>query len=386
MYLGTKQQSIKVSTNAVNFKESASMSGTQIKSTQASPLSTGRIATSGRIIATSGSITTSGTRPPQTTCGKTVASELIDLKSITPPGRPKVIIFINMPAAGGWSTRRDTIRNTWLSTVKNYSIAYRFFTDSIDVKPEIIKALEKEREQFKDIEFIPTRPGYWLTHRYLFAMFWGYKHYDFKFYLKFDDDYFVCLNNLMTDIQYRMNEKLLYWGWFECDPKMVAMDEGFLILSVDLVEEIIKRNNSLCCHPFGGQMIAMWMNRLEREGYDITYFPDNNRLMHIRSNFKQGPSKDMCKKLLGIHQAYPKYMQQYWNLTKDTWFSLKKDDFEKVERKPFDAYCKLKKEWDWRVLGSFWRHEPKPCWLPGLQWDSRLQKYRNVQSREKEEK
>ncbi|KAK3746548.1 hypothetical protein QZH41_005605 [Actinostola sp. cb2023] len=321
------------------------------------------------------------TNVPIYVCGN--STDYIDMKSITPEGRPKVDIFINIPVAGTWTIRRNIIRNGWLSTVKNYSVAYRFFTDGIGVDPKVLEALKKEQEEFKDLVIIPTKNGYWLTHRYLHAMFWGYKHYDFKYYLKADDDYFICLNNLMNDLQYRHKEKFLYWGHFGCERKMIAMDEGFVIISIDLAQEIIKRNNSLCCSPFGGQMIAMWVNLLEHEGYDVTYFPDNSRLMHYRSYLKK-PSNDMCKRLLGIHQSYPKYMKLYWNMTKDSWYSLKKEDFEKVERKEYKDYCSLPKGWDWRVLGSFYRKEPKPCWQPGLTWPD-LEKIKAIRSRENDE-
>ncbi|KAK3746544.1 hypothetical protein QZH41_005604 [Actinostola sp. cb2023] len=225
------------------------------------------------------------TNVPIYVCGN--STDYIDMKAITPEGRPKVDIFINIPVAGTWTIRRNIIRNGWLSTAKNYSVAYRFFTDGIGVDPKVLEALKKEQEEFKDLVLLPTKNGYWLTHRYLHAMFFGYKHYDFKYYLKADDDYFICLNNLMNDLQYRHKEKLLYWGHFGCERKMIAMDEGFVIISIDLAQEIIKRNNSLCCSPFGGQMIAMWVNLLEHEGYDVTYFPDNSRLMHYRSSLKK---------------------------------------------------------------------------------------------------
>ena len=318
---------------------------------------------------------------PIVICGN--ASDLIDLDAITPKGRAKVDIFINIPAAGHLYIRRKIIRNSWLSTSQNYSMAYRFFTDGIGIQKELMDKLKEEQAQFKDLEFLPTKKGYWLTHRYLFAMFWAYEHYDFLFYMKVDDDYFVCLNNLMNDLQYRKHERLLYWGYFRCERKMVIMDEGFLIISVDLAREFIKRNNSLCCSPFGDQMIAMWINRLEHKGYDVTYFPDNSRLMHYRKYLKNEQS-DMCRKILGVHQAYPKHMARYWNLTRHNWFSSKKDEFLKVERKKYSKYCDLPKGWDWRVLNPFWRKEPKPCWQPGLSWPD-LEKYKAVQSRELEE-
>ena len=158
----------------------------------------------------------------------------------------------------------------------------------------------------------------------------------------------------------------------ECDPRMVAMDEGFGILGVDLIHELMRRNNSLCCHPFGGQMIAMWMNRLESEGYNVTYFADNDCIVHYRKDLKI--HTHLCRDLLGIHQAYPKYMKEYWNLTRHSWFN-KTYSFRKVQRKEYRDYCQEPKGWDWRVLFEFYRHKPKFCWTPGLEWP-RLQKYK----------
>lgn len=311
-------------------------------------------------------------------CGN--ASDLVDLNTVRQEGRPKVDVFINMPVAGHHFIRRKAIRETWLSTAKNYSLAYRFFTDGIGIEPEQLVKLKKEQEEYQDLELIPTKQGYWFSHRFLFGMFWGYEHYDFLFYFRVDDDYFVCLNNLMNDIQYRKDEQLLYWGWLDCDPKMVAIDEGFLLTSVDLVEELIKRNNSMCCHPMGGQMVAMWVNRLEHEGYDVTYFGDNSRLKHYRKYLKKEDG-GICKSVIGIHESYPVYMYRYWNITNKNWFTIKSHEFVQVERKEYSAYCKQPRGWDWTVLSAHWKHEPKPCWQPGLEWPE-LKKFKSHKGRE----
>ena len=281
------------------------------------------------------------------------------------PSRPKVDLFIAVISAPSRLDRRTAIREGYASTVNKFPIAFRFFTDALELEPQVRKELLKEKELHKDIEMIPTKGGYWLTHRYLHALFWAFKHYDFMFFLKTDDDYFLCLNNLSNDLKYRKQEKLLYWGHFQCLSRMVAIDEGFVIVSADLAQEFIRRNDSLYCSPFGGQMIAMWINNLEAEGYNVTYFPDNGRLMHYRSHLKTA-HPDMCRDILGIHQAYTKYMREYWNLTKATWF--KSYEFKRVPRLEYHEYCKLPKIWDWKMLIPFYRQEPKPCWIPGLEW------------------
>ena len=196
-----------------------------------------------------------------------------------PPSRPKVDLFIAVISAPFRLDRRTAVREGYASTVNNFPIAFRFFTDALELEPQVRKDLVKEKEMHKDLEMIPTKGGYWLTHRYLHALFWAFKHYDFMFFLKTDDDYFLCLDNLNNDLKHRKQEKLLYWGHLRCKTRLVNIDEGFVIVSADLAQEFIRRNDSLYCSPFAGQMIAMWVNNLEAEGYDVTYFPDNGRLM-----------------------------------------------------------------------------------------------------------
>ena len=306
------------------------------------------------------------TNVPIVVCGD--RNNLVDVKDIFESKKvPRVELFITILTAPHQFPRRMAIRDTWLSTARNYSVAYRFFTDGKELAPEVKKKLDEEQRKYKDLEFLPTKGGYWFSHRYLHALFWASKHYSFNFYLRMDDDYFLCLNNLYNDLQYRKKEKLLYWGNMCCWPSLVAMDEGFVILGTDLLQEIVRRNNSLCCHPMGGQMIAMWVNRLDHEGLEVTYFQDNERLKHYRNQLK-GIDSNLCMDVIGIHESYPKEMHEYWNVTKDSWFSLKSNDFLKVKRKEYWEYCSRPKGWDWRALNPHWKHEPKPCWAPGVDW------------------
>ncbi|XP_032242006.2 uncharacterized protein LOC5516310 [Nematostella vectensis] len=203
-------------------------------------------------------------------------------------------------------------------------------------------------------------------------LFWAFEPYDFDFFLKTDDDYFVCLNNLANDLQYRKNEKYLYWDWLGCDPSMVAMDSGLLILGKDLTSEFVKRNDTLILSSHGRADDCYVHNELEDDKYDVTYFADNSRLVHYRSDLKDRLNDKLCSNLIGIHQAYPKYMREYLNYVKDNWYNT---SFAKVVRKPYGEYCARPKGWDWTVLNPFWKHEPKPCWAPKTDWPE-LHKYK----------
>ncbi|EDO44360.1 predicted protein [Nematostella vectensis] len=243
-----------------------------------------------------------------------------------------------------------------------------------DIRDKVIE----ERKKYGDLEFLPTSNGYWYGHRYLWMLFWAFEHYDFDFFLKTDDDYFVCLNNLANDLQYRKNEKYLYWDWLGCDLSMVAMDSGLLILGKDLTSEFVKRNDTLILSSHGRADDCYVHNELEDDKYDVTYFADNSRLVHYRSDLKDKLNGKLRSNLIGIHQAYPKYMREYWNYVKDNWLthlSLK------VIRKPYGEYCARPKGWDWTVLNPFWKHEPKSCWAPKTDWPE-LHKYKMHKGRE----
>ena len=310
-------------------------------------------------------------------CGN--LSKNYELSSFDASERNTVELFIAILSAPPHLERRNAIRKTWASTVASYSVVYKFFTDAMELKPRTKRELLDERKLHADLEFTPTRGGYWMSHRFLHALFWAFKRYKFKFFMRLDDDYFLCLNHLIDDLQYREREEFLYWGWLRCQPRMVAMDEGFVILSADLLQEIVQRNNSLCCHPYGDQMIAMWLYRLETEGYNITYFADNNRILHRRKGFQ--PKLDFCSTMLGIHQAYPTQMRKYWNLTSPTWY---KTNFEFQPRKKYLQYCQFPRGWDWRLLWPLYRHDPKPCWEDNASWPA-LENFTIHQGREHED-
>ena len=90
----------------------------------------------------------------------------------------------------------------------------------------------------------------------------------------------------------------------------VRVDEGFVIVSNDLVQIFIQeQNNSLMCHPFGDQAMAMWINDIE----NVTYFGDPRVHYGVTANdpvFEKHP--ELCKDFLALHGSYPIQIEQYW--------------------------------------------------------------------------
>lgn len=300
-------------------------------------------------------------------CGNELDITKVD--SLITQKRRQVDLFIAVITAPQHQIRRVAIRHTWLLKVKrDPRVALQFFTDGKNLPSEIEEMLWREQDLFNDLVLLPTTRGYLFSHRILHAMFWAYKRFDFKFFLRMDDDYFVCIENLLRDIQHRQHEKFLYWGYMHCiQPGQVRIDEGFLILQVDLVREIIKRNQSLCCHPFGDQAVAMWVNRLDLEGVKVTYFADNQRVVHRRRKNMKEVKSSFCESLIAVHEIYPRQMLQYWNVTKGQKLNPSVYNHHGVQE--YKNYCKYPKGLHWKAfLMTFWGHEPKPCWSPGVLW------------------
>ena len=137
------------------------------------------------------------------------------------------------------------------------------------------------------------------------------RYFEFDFFLRVDDDYFVCLDRLLKELPHRPKHGL-YWGWLHCDQEgMIRIDEGFMILTHDLLKEILdKRNTTLMCSMYGDQSVPLWM---EDSRFRVTWYPDNTRIEHRAEGYLKGEyaSPEVCDTYIAVHRAYPKYMHRY---------------------------------------------------------------------------
>lgn len=104
--------------------------------------------------------------------------------------------------------RREGIRRTWMSECTSGEVVCRFFTDSLsDMEPNVQTALTNENARYGDIEFMPIPKGYNFGLRLLWLMEWSVERYEFDFFLRMDDDYFVCLKRLLFEIPFRPQKR-----------------------------------------------------------------------------------------------------------------------------------------------------------------------------------
>lgn len=104
--------------------------------------------------------------------------------------------------------RREGIRRTWMNQCSSEEVVCRFFTDSLfDMEPNVRSVLVNESNQYGDLEFMPIPKGYNFGLRLLWLMEWSAERYEFDFFLRMDDDYFVCLKRLLFEIPFRPQKR-----------------------------------------------------------------------------------------------------------------------------------------------------------------------------------
>ncbi|XP_046851673.1 uncharacterized protein LOC124445001 [Xenia sp. Carnegie-2017] len=229
--------------------------------------------------------------------------------------KKKVIIFVGIMSAPQRKERRNAIRTTWLKQCRKNSIPCLFFTDARDMygnllPPTIRAPLMKEQSIHRDLILAQSPGGINFALRYLWMLNWANSRYKFEYFLRVDDDYFVCMDRLVRELPYR-SQKKLYWGYVHCSPPGgIRVDEGFVIVSNDLAQHFLReRNSSLMCHPYGDQAMIMWINNIP----GVTYFGDPrviNDVVDYTSIVKTG---DICASFLGVHGSYPWKMKKFWS-------------------------------------------------------------------------
>ena len=148
---------------------------------------------------------------------KTIAHKRITTRPNTTPAvegtkknsKKRLSLVVAILSAPIRFDRREGIRVTWMKECKQSGLVVcRFFTDRLsDMKPRVRKALLNENRTNNDLEFMPIPKGYNFGRRMLWLMEWSAENYDFDYFLRVDDDYFVCLKKLLLELPHRPEKR-----------------------------------------------------------------------------------------------------------------------------------------------------------------------------------
>ena len=137
-------------------------------------------------------------------------------------GKKEVIIFVGIISAPQLIFRRNALRRSWLKWCREKGIPCLFFTDSQDMHGNklplhIHVPLHQEQLLHGDLILAESPGGVNFARRYLWVLNWANARYKFKYFLRVDDDYFVCIDRLFLELPHRPRKKL-YWGHVHCSP------------------------------------------------------------------------------------------------------------------------------------------------------------------------
>ncbi len=137
-------------------------------------------------------------------------------------GKKHVIIFVGIISAPQLIFRRNALRRSWLKQCKKKGIPCLFFTDSQDMHGSklplhIHVPLHQEQLLHGDLILAESPGGINFARRYLWMLNWANARYKFEYFLRVDDDYFVCMDRLLLELPHRPRTKL-YWGHVHCSP------------------------------------------------------------------------------------------------------------------------------------------------------------------------
>jgi len=240
-------------------------------------------------------------------------SDLTELENKIP-----VFLLIVVSTAPSRQDRREAIRKTWWTKCGG-EVVCKFFTDGLQISKEDQEKLLREKKDYKDLEFQPVVGGRTFGLRYLYHMIWAAAKYNFQYYLRLDDDFFVCLGRLRNELRYRPTKTLL-WGHYHCHPGLTFIDEAWTLFTPDVVVRILSQDpQKIQCHPHADQELPFWMdsafNKTEKvirfHDWRLYFYPPAKTVDKFKNRVKA------CDQYLGIHGSSPELMYKFWNTSND---------------------------------------------------------------------
>ncbi|XP_060073769.1 beta-1,3-galactosyltransferase 6-like [Ylistrum balloti] len=199
---------------------------------------------------------------------------------LSPRREISVFLAVIIPSAPGNARQRDVVRETWGNDLGKDSIL-RFMIGYGNVSLDQKKELERENLLHNDLVLLKLNDSFVaLTKKMLESFKWLDSKIDFKFLLKVDEDTFVQIKKLKSELKLKPKKKL-YWGFFDgrasvkkkgkwpesewklCDRYLPYALGGGYILSSDLVHYIASNSKILKLFNNEDVSVGAWLGSLD---------------------------------------------------------------------------------------------------------------------------
>ena len=196
-------------------------------------------------------------------------------------------LFIVILTSPNGKDRRTAIRETWLSKLSNGDtldrpVVAKFIIGVKELTPEHMKNLEDENKLHRDILFLPELKDAYkeLPSKVLQTYKWIDQNVNSSYILKVDDDSFVRLDLIISELKSTYSARRLYWGFFRgdahvkfagpwaeknwhlCDRYLPYAQGGGYILSTDLVNFIARNADLLQKFNSEDVSVGKWLTRI----------------------------------------------------------------------------------------------------------------------------
>ena len=125
------------------------------------------------------------------------------------------VMVISSPNA---KDRRQAIRETWKRGYEavDSSVAIKFVIGTLDLLESEMASLHSEHTMYKDLVLLHNLKDDYrnLTRKVLYTLVWASEQLHFSYLLKCDDDTYVRVNALLSELRRRRSTESLYWGYF----------------------------------------------------------------------------------------------------------------------------------------------------------------------------
>ena len=154
---------------------------------------------------------------------KTTTSSPARKNDLGNSGKRKLLLFVGIHSAPSRLDRRNAIRETWMKECQtNPDAVCRFITDGQDPKGQPLEGvkrikLENESRVYGDLLLAEAPGGVNFAVKYLWMLQWANESYDFQYFLRLDDDYFVCFHKLILELKGHRPQQKFQWGWLHCE-------------------------------------------------------------------------------------------------------------------------------------------------------------------------
>ncbi|CAM9917277.1 unnamed protein product [Ascophyllum nodosum] len=251
---------------------------------------------------------------------------------------PKVQVLLVIAVVSARPERRTAIRDSWLAW-RDDRVVLRFFTEQLDDtfgQPENqtaeAKALVEESSAHGDVVVLDIDHGMNFGLKLVSAMRYALDRYDFDFFLRLDDSYFLCLRRLLDELSALMrgvtandaphapSQRMLYAGHRYCERNATRIDEAYMLVSGALVRRVMS-TPGLRCSSQEGTSAGRWFtvgHGVNRAG-DVRWVHDP-RLDHDGDWWRppraggaaRSDYASVCEKHIGVHRAFPERMAGLW--------------------------------------------------------------------------